>query len=361
MRFYPYTAPTLRQEFNQAKLVLYGTLANARMKPGGDFGEGTTDLHIEAIVKDHPILNGRKVLSLPRYVPDAQKASPKYLVFCDVVKGQIDPYRGFQVKSTELIDYVQGALAFDHTERPNLLYYFLYLEHGDPDVAEDAFLEFRRTDYKRLRLITHCLPADPIAKWLQDRNTPSRRLGLYAFLLGHCGSAERHAEVLRKVASHRDAFSAREGVLIGLTLLDPKGGWDHTRGLLADASSTFWTRYSALRAARFFWEDHPGVVARTELLKGVLPLLDQGDIADLAIEDLRKWHRWEMIDRVLDLWGKKSHDIPVIRRSIMRFALSAEGRNPRAAEFVKVMRKKDPDWVEDVEELLKLETTPPAK
>src|SRR5262245_36611540 len=59
---------TLTDDVNQASMVLYGKLTNA--KPGnGDFG-GTTDLVIEAIVKKHEILGDKPtIVTLPRYVP----------------------------------------------------------------------------------------------------------------------------------------------------------------------------------------------------------------------------------------------------------------------------------------------------
>ena len=91
----------------------------------------------------------------------------------------------------------------------------------------------------------------------------------------------------------------------------------------------------------------------------ISPLLEQSDIADLAIEDLRKWKRWEVLDQVLALSTKSSHQIPIIRRAVLRFALTCEKDQPKAAAFAKAMREKDADWVKDVEELLKLEN--PAK
>ena len=46
-------------------------------------------------------------------------------------------------------------------------------------------------------------------------------------------------------------------------------------------------------------------------------LLKQKDIADLAIEDLRKWERWDIADQVLDLYAQASHDVPIIRPPIL--------------------------------------------
>jgi hypothetical protein len=43
----------------------------------------------------------------------------------------------------------------------------------------------------------------------------------------------------------------------------------------------------------------------------------------------------------------------------MRYALSCPN-NEKAAELVRQQRKKDPEWVKDVEELLKLDTPSPT-
>jgi len=61
---------------------------------------------------------------------------------------------------------------------------------------------------------------------------------------------------------------------------------------------------------------------------------------------------------VLGLAAKKSHDIPIVRRYIVRYALSCP--KPEAANFVDGMRKKDPEMVKDIEEFLKLENVAPA-
>src|SRR5262245_49411594 len=77
---------TLRQEAFQAKLVLYGTLANARLDPAGN---GLTDLQIDEVLKRDPFLGNRKVIELPRFVPFPPKEPPKFLVFCDIFNGKL--------------------------------------------------------------------------------------------------------------------------------------------------------------------------------------------------------------------------------------------------------------------------------
>jgi hypothetical protein len=149
-----------------------------------------------------------------------------------------------------------------------------------------------------------------------------------------------------------------DGMLVGYTLLQPKEGWNYTQALMKDSDKEFALRYAALRAARWFHNVRTEVVDKKDVVAGVASLLDQDDIADLAIEDLRRWGCWELTDRILDLAGKKSHDIPIIRRNILRYALQSPEK--RAAEFVADMRKKDAKSVELAEELLKLDVSPPV-
>ena len=79
------------------------------------------------------------------------------------------------------------------------------------------------------------LPADKIAGWLRDPNTPGFRIGLYGSLLGHCGK-EEHAELLRSLVEDpaRKLSSGLDGVLAGYTMIDPKGGWEYTKALMKD-------------------------------------------------------------------------------------------------------------------------------
>jgi hypothetical protein len=347
---------TLTGEVNQASMVLFGTLTNAQLGAGG---AGTTDLKVEAVIKKNDILGAKKVVTLPRYVP-TENDKTKFLIFCDVYNGKIDPYRGFPVKKDiDIVKYLQGAMAVkDKAIGTRLRYFFDYLDNPDLEISNDAYKEFGNADYKDYRDMAAKLPPDKIAQWLTDPDTPNFRFGLYASMLGHCGS-DKHAAVLRKLLDDPKRLSAgMDGVLAGYTMLKPTEGWAYLRDILKDPSKEFIVRYSALRAVRFLHDSRPDVVPEKELISGACLLLEQGDIADLAIEDLRKWNRWEVADAVLGLFGKKSHDVPIIRRAILRYALSCPQK--KAEVFVDNLRKKDAEMVKDTEELLKLETTPPA-
>ena len=351
--------PTLVGDFNQAALVMLGTFTNFRPSTD-DVSGGTTDFVIEKVLKSHDAIKNKKVIRFKRAVPPTKS---KFVVFCDVYKGEIDPYRGVEVPpGSDLVNYLTEALA--KKDRPlgeRLQLCFKYLNSPDVDVSMDAFREFARADYKDYRDIAKKLPAETLARWLQDPKTPAYRYGLYSSLLGHCGDAAKHGKLMRSLLDDPDKRrgSGIDGMLSAYIMLQPKEGWSYLKGILNNGKEDFLMRYAALRGARFLWSERADLVPKNDVVNGVVLVLNHPDMADFAIEDLRRWSRWEQCDRVLALFGKESHNVPVIRRAILRYMLQCPG--PKAAAFVREQRQRDRDWVNDAEELLRLEAEAPAQ
>lgn len=353
------TSPTtLVQDIAQANMVLFGTIENSQL--GQDGMTGTTDLRMETAIKDHESRRGRQVLRMQRYIPPAtNQAKVKWLIFFDVDKGQLDAYRGLCVRAdSDLVKYLQGAMEIQRQPiSQQLKYYFRYLDNPEPDIAIDAYKAFDFANYKDYRRMAADLPPDKIARWLLDPATPFYKHGLYGLLLGHCGRA-KDADVLlgilRPIEKPENVQSSRvDGILTGYILLRPKEGWNELTRIINDPKLDFFVRYAALRAMRFLWDNRPDVVAQAALVQGLFTLLEQDDIADIAIEDLRRWKRWEACDRILDLQSRKSHQVPYMQRSILRYALSCPA--PRAVAFVAECRKRDPEKVKEAEVLLREE------
>jgi hypothetical protein len=149
-----------------------------------------------------------------------------------------------------------------------------------------------------------------------------------------------------------------DGILAAYTMLDKPAGMKRINTLLSDAKSDFLLRYAGLRAVRFFHDYRKDLVSADEAAKSVSLLLSQGDIADMAIEDLRRWKRWEMTGQVLAVRKSEAGKISIVRRAVLRFALSCP--NQEAKALVAQLRSEDKQGVEDAEELLKLEETRPA-
>lgn len=353
---------TLTQEIDQATFVVYGRLSNPRL--GDNLEDGKTDLVIEKVIKNHEFLKGKMKLELNRYLSlNEETKKQRFLVFCDLYKGKADAYRGLPVDAkSSMPDYLVGALKYkDAKQEDRLRFFFKYLADDEFAVSNDAFMEFGYADYKDYKGMATELPEDTIQSWLKDPKTASYRIGLYASMLGHCAKDKKeNIKLLRTLVEDPETrvTTGVDGILAAIVMIDPKAGWSYLKDNLGNDDLPFTRRYAALRSVRFLLDFRQDLVNKEELLKGLSLLLDQADIADLAVEDLRKRKVWGMTDAVLALTKKKSHDIPIVRRSILRFALSSP--KAEAATFVKTMRKKDSELVSDTEELLKLEQDTPT-
>jgi hypothetical protein len=361
MGFPSWPSPPLRTQIAQASAVIDGTVVNSSVPTETNDKVDRTEFHIKRVLKMAPFFAGTKVVQLP---PDrVVGAKPcRLLIFFDVFQGKAEAYFGIPVTSPALLEYVQEVALLKPKDRIGILSHaYRYLDHSDPEIAEDAWREFYHdadwrvgTDY---RTLAGSLSADTIAGWLRDPKIPDLKLGLYAQLLGHCGGV-KHAQLLRKMLDSpmKEGSSRRtEGLLVGYTLLQPQEGCAAFDAVVADSSRAFADRYGALRAIRYFWETRPDVVSQKELRKLIGRLLEQSDIADLAIADLRKWGQWQMADQVMALKDKPSpNTIPIVRWELLRFALCCP-KNAAAVEYVEQIRREDPTKVEEAEELLRLE------
>ena len=345
--------PTLIEDWAKADGVMFGTFANPKLGAGG-IEDSVTEFIIDELVKPHEALKGLKKVTLPRYVAPNKS---KFLVFVDVYKGKLDPYRGIELSAgTQMVKYLVGASAVKELpQNKRLRYYFDYLNTPETEIALDAYREFAKADYADYKEMATTLPAKTLAGWLQDPKTPSFRFGLYASLLGHCGGAE-DANLLRKLIDDPAARrgSGIDGLMAGLVMIQPKEGWKHLDEILLDPKQDFNSRFAVFRTARFVKENRPDLVPKEALVKSLASLVEIVDMSDFAIEEFRKWKQWDQTDAVLDLWGRKSHNLGVIKRAIVRFMLQSPTDSAKA--FIVEQRRRDAGFVADVDELLKLES-----
>ncbi len=346
------TKPTLRMQFAQAKAVLYGTLKNPRVDPKTD--EGYTDLHLSAALKDDPARGNQNVLVLRAYLPVIGDTPAAYLAFCGVANGKLDA--AFGVPATPaVVEYLKGSAKLDATDcAACLAYFFKHLGSADATVAADAFVEFARaTDTDIAKAAKHFDPA-VLRKLIADEKTPGERLGVFAFLLGVSGGPAdaaflggllKQSPLSERV---RDSFG---GLLAGYVLLAPKDGWALTAAVLGDDKQSYSVRLSSINTVRFLQATR-GADNKAEVLKCCAALLPHGDFADQAIEDLRRWGYWELSADVFAQFAKPTHAAPIVRRCIVRYALSCP--NDDAKRFVASVKQTDPKLVAAVEEMLKL-------
>jgi hypothetical protein len=352
------TQTTLRQELEGAKLVLYGTLANPQYnkKPGVPPGSGTTEFNLLKAIKNDPVLGGKQKLELPRYLPVLDPSNPpKWIFFFAVKDGELNAYRGRPVDSEVVLTYldsVKGIVGKDRTQQ--MIFFFKYLDSADKTISADAFLEFARCTDQEIGNVAKLLPADKLRALLQDPKTPTERLGMYAFLLGAGGNDKDAAALLRSMIENPNdrTVGALDGLLGGYIYLQPREGWDLAAAILGDSKKPFSQRFAIARTLRFYQAWKPAE-SKTEILRCLAVMIGDGQIADMAIEDLRQWKMWDLTKEVLAQYGKPSHNSPIAKRNIVRYALCCP--LPEAQQFIKSVRQQDPEMVRDLEEGLEFE------
>lgn len=339
--------PTLSMQFAGAAAVVVGTLKNPRVDPKTD--EGFTDLHVSAALKgDAP-----KALTLRAYLPVVGDTPAGYLAFCASANGRLDATFGAPA-TPALVEYLKGATKLnpaDRTER--LAYFFRHLASADALVAGDAFSEFARAaDADIAAAAKHFDPA-ALRKLLADEKTPAERVGVLAYLLGVSGGSDDAKFLAGLLAPDPLPERVREsfgGLLAGYILLAPTDGWPFAARVLADDKRPFSVLLGTIQAVRFFQASQRDR-CKPQVLKCCAALLPNGDLADQAIEDLRRWGYWELSAEVFAQFGKPSHAAPIVRRCIVRYALTCPSADAKA--FVARARETDPKLVATVEEQLK--------
>lgn len=347
---------TLVENVAEADIVLFGKISKARLIPGAAPGQpdGQTQMSVITVVKDNPVIAGKKEIDLPRYIPEAESGALDYLLFAEVVNGKIDPYRGLPVDSPGLVEYLVGAVkAAGQKPAERLGFFFSYLDHSNLEVSLDAYKEFANAPYADVSSAGKSFNPEKLIGWIKSKDTPSYQIGLYGCLLGVCGRKE-DASFLREIidSPRNQPLTGLDGLMGGFCLLDPTAGPDYVLKVITNPKIEFNQRYAALRTVRFILSDMPQI-DRKKIFEGILPAINIPDISDLIIAELRKNKEWGATEKILALYGKGDFAQMIVQREIIRYSLKCP--DPKAKEFLDVVRKKEPQQVSDIEEILKFE------
>jgi hypothetical protein len=347
---------TWREEAKSCNFVVIGKLSNPRLV--GD--NGVTDLLIDDVVKSDPALGKNKQITLPRWQPVDPKKPPTYLIFVDVYQGKFDPYRGVMLKSKDAGDYLKGALQIDDKDRLKaLLHAFKHLDSSDTDIAHDAFLELAKAADAEIGAIATELEPSKLRTLLTDPKTQADRLGLYAYLLGACGK-EKDAELLASMVAKSDERTsvALSGLLGGLIEMRPTEGWALALKIIDDPKRGYNDKLAVLSTIRFFHGFKPDV-HRKAILQGMTAIIARGDMADMAIEDLRRWKWTDLSTNIVACYGKPTHSAPLVKNAIIRYALCSP--DTTSTTFITSLRRTDAKLVQEIEESIEYERTPAPK
>ena len=347
-----YTRPSsLLDDFLEANMVVAGRFRNS-VGPNNALPNGQVELMFDSILRTHDAIKGKKSILLARQV----NSEDRFLVALELSKRNIEASRGVLADAQgETERFIRGALALRDKSQPARTRYAVdFLGSSCSEVAFSARIEVERASYADLRKVAEKMQPGPLVKALQNSKTSYDQCQTFAMLLGHCGS-KQDAVVLRKLIDDcvRNNKSIAPGYLFGYVLLEPVAGWEYVTKLSVKKDQTFLQRYTALWTIRRLAEDRPDIHDMKKCTEAMVRIFEVPDLADYAIEELRRWKRWEHCDAILALAGKRAYDTAVMRRTILRFAL--ECPTPAAKTFVSIERSKDAEWVADTEELLAIE------
>jgi len=241
-----------------------------------------------------------------------------------------------------------------------LRYFAPYLEHADPLVAEDAYLEFGHAPFDVVAQAAGVLPAARLRAWLVDAKVPPSRKGFYGLALGlstDAATREANAEFLRKlvVAPEDDFRGGFDGILGGYLLLAGEPGLELVeKRYLAHPNSRDGDVRHAMTALRFYRE-YGREIPLARLSVALAKLLDRREFAAAAITDLARWKAWESTARIARLYATAD---AATRRAVVGYLLACPSKE--AVPELQRLRELDAAGVADAERVLSQTTDLPA-
>lgn len=337
---------------SNSKVVLFGLITKSSLEPDGT---GKTEISVQKIFVSPSDFNIQPSISLKQYLPFDTNAYNGILLFADCFKGQLDVFRGVSIPSKEVSNYAAGAMGAITLKGSALLdFYIPFLQSASREIATDAFLEFAKASDSTLIEFSKKMNPALLKSWILDPKVPEERLGLYAFLLGGCGS-ESDISFLIEMLKSQDVRSqaAFDGAMVALIRLHPDKGWNALHGFLRADDTPLQTRLSCIRSIKVANEILQGKSDKSEIFKALSIAFRQGELADLAIEELRKMKHWGYTQDILNLYGTKGYTAPVMKRAFLRYALTAP-KEPVVENFLAQCEIKDPQTILEVKESLGL-------
>lgn len=246
-----------------------------------------------------------------------------------------------------------------------LPYYVQHLAAADADLSTDAYWEIAAADYADVKAVAETFPRDKLRAWLLEEKPrhPERR-GLYALMLGLCGTAE-DARLLKTLALQpAEGFSlGLDGVMGGWLLLEGAEGLaEIEQAVLVNPDASDAATFAAVKALRFMWTYGEGRIPPERLRAAMRKLIDRPGFCETAVRDLARWKDWSVQARLMELYDAPDYKVPSTRRAIIGYMIASTrdtGSGPQSpphavsgARYLQLLREKDPKRVADVEAYL---------
>ncbi len=347
--------PTLVQQREEAAAVILaeaGALieAKARIKATGR-GAKSQRFDIHSIIAGEKLLAPGKPLQLPSTTP--LKAGTLALLFGQHDREDSPPDWAWTVQPVNETSaaYFMSAPGLRVPTLERLKYFAKFLEHADPQIAEDAYFEFGHAGYEDVLRVADKLDMAKLREWAVDPNMPEHRQGFYLFALG-MAKLERDRTLNRALLLDRvkqvqtDFRAGYDGALAGYLLLTGKPGLECLeQRFFANPKAAHGDIRHALQALRFYHDQGPAEL-RAQQCELIASLIDRPEFAAAVITDLARWQHWSVVDRVVKSYSP-DHD-GATRRAIVGYLLACP--LPTAATALDDLRRRDQQGVADAEQ-----------
>ncbi|MEX2115053.1 MAG: hypothetical protein WD845_17800 [Pirellulales bacterium] len=339
--------PTLAQRREQSEVAALAEVA-------ATLDRGRTTLKLHAVLQGGDTFPAGQMLTAKLDV--AAKPGTLLLVFGDAAGSARDTERSWHAVAANEISYAYLARSPD-LKTPTLerlRYFAAYLEHPDPLVAEDAYLEFGHAPFDDVARMADTLSGQKLRRWLIDPGVPEARKGFYGLAVALAAPQSERASTAdflrqRIVAPENDFRAGFDGVLGGYLLLAGLPGLELIESrYLANANSADGDVRHALTALRFYAE-YGREIPRSRLAQAVARLLARDEFAAEAITDLARWQAWEAQAEVVDVYARSASDERT-RRAVVGYLLACPAAEARQA--LARLRVNDPAGVAAAEQVL---------
>lgn len=352
---------TLTESIDQAH-ACYAVTWVAGVPGNPDLGEpGTTQVRIEQVFK--AAVPGRGVgelLTLPHY--SAGQAGERSLLFGHLRDGEVLSWDGLTPCSDALADYL-GTKPGREVSSPARLPFFLdFLEHGDEDIAVDAYSEFANASFADVRSIAARFPREKLVEWV---SVPAKgtgriaRVGFYGMVLGLCGG-DVEAKALEKLirTPGEDFRIGIDGVMAGYLQLRGEAGLTVLKEHAFAPETPSSEAYALQQAVRFIGEYATEGFSQESLRSALRPMVDDPQFAELALVDLARWEDLSLVDLLIERYSDPDFANLPTQTAIVRYYLAISELDPtgrseseqkaieRAGLHLATLKERDPEVVE---------------
>ena len=234
-----------------------------------------------------------------------------------------------------LLGYVAAAPRAGAEAAERLAWFARWLEHPDPVIAADAFLEFGLAEFSAVVAAAGALDAAKLRAWVTEPAIDQRRRGFYGLALGivarraaeagdDAGAKACLAALERALlAEGTDLRAGYDGLLGGLLVARNEAAleWFREQGLIAADTRAGDARHT-LAALRFAWEYLADRVPRESVAAAAARLLANPAVAADTAVDLARWQHWASVEDVAALWDRLGRDDPLVRRAVAGYLIA---------------------------------------